>query len=51
MGDAACSAAIIYDRRPIIDYLRRIDDDRLLGMMDLRFMSKPFFFVLARDQV
>jgi hypothetical protein len=43
------SAAIIYDSQPIIDYFRRIDEDRLLGIMDLRSMPQPFFFLLARD--
>jgi hypothetical protein len=43
------SAAIVYDRQPIIDYFRRIDDDRILGIMDLRSMSQPFFFLLLRD--
>ncbi|WP_394892285.1 DUF4334 domain-containing protein [Mesorhizobium sp. AaZ16] len=43
------SAAIVYDRQPIIDYLRRIDDDRVVGLMDMRSMPQPFFFLLARD--
>lgn len=44
------SAAIIYDSQPIIDHIRRIDDGRVLGLMDLRSMPQPFFFLLSRDQ-
>jgi len=44
------SAAVTYARRPITDHLRRIDDDRLLGLMEMRGMEKPYFFLLTRDQ-
>ncbi len=43
------SAAMIYDSKPIIDHFRRIDADRLLGLMDLRPTPQPFFFLLERD--
>lgn len=43
------STAMIYDALPIIDHFRRIDDDRLLGLMDLRQTSAPYFFLLTRD--
>ena len=43
------SAAMIYDQVPIIDVFRRVDTDTLLGLMDLRTMRQPYFFVLARD--
>jgi hypothetical protein len=42
------TAAMVYDHLPIIDVFRRIDDDNLLGVMDLRG-STPYFFALARD--
>jgi hypothetical protein len=42
------TAAMVYDHLPIIDFFRRIDDDNLLGVMDLRG-STPYFFALARD--
>ena len=42
------SAAIVYDRQPIIDHLRRIGDGRLLGLMDMRG-APPFFFLLVRE--
>jgi hypothetical protein len=43
------SAALVYDRLPIIDVLRRVDDDTLLGLMDLRGLPEPYLFVLRRD--
>lgn len=42
------SAAMVYDRLPIIDHFRRIDDTRVLGLMDYRNMPAPFFFLLSR---
>jgi hypothetical protein len=44
------SAAIIYDRIPVIDYLRRIDERHVLGLMDLRSMPLPLLFLLSRDR-
>ena len=43
-----CGAAMIYDRKPIIDHFRKIDDDRVLGLMEMRGMELPYFFVLTR---
>jgi hypothetical protein len=43
------SAAMIYDDQPIIDHFRRIDDDTVLGVMDMRGLAQPFFFLLLRD--
>jgi hypothetical protein len=44
------SAAMIYARKPIIDHFRSIDDDRVLGLMEIRGMERPFFFLLTREQ-
>lgn len=44
------SAAMIYARMPITDHFRRIDDDHLLGLMEMAGMEKPYFFTLTRDQ-
>lgn len=44
------STAMIYDRKPITDHFRRIDNDRLLGLMEMPGMSRPYFFLLTRDQ-
>ncbi|ESR23384.1 DUF4334 domain-containing protein [Lutibaculum baratangense] len=46
---AVASAAMIYDRQPIIDHFRLIDRDRMLGLMDLRGVPEPFFFLLERE--
>jgi hypothetical protein len=43
------SATMIYDSQPINDVFRKIDDDTVLGVMDLRFTPQPFFFVLRRE--
>jgi len=42
------SATMIYDYLPIHDVFRRVDADTLLGLMDLRGVPQPFFFVLRR---
>lgn len=42
------TAAMVYDHLPIIDFFRRVDDDTLLGVMDLRG-SAPYYFVLTKD--
>jgi hypothetical protein len=42
------SAAMIYDALPIVDLFRAIDPDTLLGVMDMRAMDRPFFFLLRR---
>ena len=43
------SAAMIYDRQPIVDHFRRIDAIRLLGLMQTR-SAAPFFFLLTVEQ-
>lgn len=42
--------AMIYDDQPIVDVFRQVDEDTLLGVMDLRGMREPFFFMLDRDR-
>jgi hypothetical protein len=42
------SATMIYDFLPIHDVFRQVDQDTLLGLMDLRGVPQPFFFVLRR---
>jgi hypothetical protein len=44
------SATMIYDFLPIHDVFRSVDDDTRLGLMDLRGMAQPFFFVLRREK-
>ncbi len=40
------SATMVYDHLPINDVFRRVDADTLIGLMDMRGMSAPFFFLL-----
>jgi len=42
------TAAMIYDRQPIVDLFRRVAPGVLLGLMDMRGEA-PFFFVLRGD--
>ena len=43
------SAAMVYDDLPIIDCFRRVDEARVLGLMDYRRTPRPFFFLLTRE--
>jgi hypothetical protein len=43
------SAAMLYDNLPIVDVFRRLDVHTLLGVMDARGISQPFFFTLRRE--
>ena len=42
------TAALLYDALPVVDVFRGIDDGVLLGVMDLRGLDAPFFFVLEK---
>ncbi|MEM8722175.1 MAG: DUF4334 domain-containing protein [Cyanobacteria bacterium P01_G01_bin.39] len=42
------SATMIYDYLPIHDAFRKLDDNTVLGLMDWKGMSQPFFFILKR---
>jgi hypothetical protein len=42
------SATMIYDYLPINDSFRKVDDHTVLGIMDFKDLSQPFFFVLKR---
>ena len=44
------TAAMVYDALPIIDVFRRVDGATVLGLMDLRGLPDPFFFVLRRER-
>lgn len=39
---------MVYDDLPIIDMFRRVDARTVLGVMDMRAMPLPYFFVLRR---
>jgi hypothetical protein len=42
------SAAMIYDQLPIADCFRRVDEDTLIGAMDIRGHERPYVFTLRR---
>lgn len=44
------SATMLYDNLPINDVFHRVDNDTVLGIMDLKGLKQPFFFMLRRDQ-
>ena len=46
--EALASAAMLY-YLPIVDVFRRLDAHTLLGVMDARGISQPFFFTLRRE--
>lgn len=43
------TATMLYDQLPINDVFRQLDDQTVLGAMDLRGLRHPYFFVLRRD--
>ncbi len=44
------TATMIYDDLPIHDVFRRLDAERVIGLMDKRGEEeRPFFFVLSKD--
>ncbi len=43
------SATMIYDHLPVNDVFRKADDNTVMGIMDMKGMSRPFFFVLHRE--
>jgi GXWXG protein/Domain of unknown function (DUF4334) len=44
------TATLVYDQLAILDVFRRIDADSVLGLMDLKGMEQPYFFVLRRTR-
>jgi Domain of unknown function (DUF4334)/GXWXG protein len=42
------SATMLYDYLPINDMFRKVDDNTVLGIMDFKGSTQPFFFVLKR---
>ncbi|MFP5068240.1 DUF4334 domain-containing protein [Pseudonocardia nantongensis] len=43
------SATMCYDDLPIHDVFRKVDDDTVVGAMDLRGLKQPFMFFLRRE--
>ena len=43
------SATMIYDSLPINDVFRKVDEDCVLGAMDMRFTPQPCLFFIKRE--
>jgi len=43
-------ATMAYDQLPINDVFRKLDENTVLGIMDLKGMRDPFFFILRREE-
>lgn len=43
------SATMIYDRLPIHDHFRKIDEHSVMGLMDFKGEKHPYFFMLMRE--
>jgi hypothetical protein len=43
------SASLIYDQQPIMDYFRKVTDDVVVGLGDIKGKPTDFFFHLTRQ--
>lgn len=43
------SATMVYTSKPIQDHFKKIDENMVMGLMDLKGEPKPYFFILERD--
>jgi hypothetical protein len=43
------SATMCYDQLPIHDVFRKLDDNNVLGFMDMKRMERPYVFTLTRE--
>jgi hypothetical protein len=48
MIDGDETAAMVYDKRPIVDYFRRLGNDEVAGMMVVEGHKRRFYFRLRR---
>jgi hypothetical protein len=46
--DGVASAAMVYDDQPIIDHFRKIDENRIMGLMIIRDDERVYAFELTR---
>jgi GXWXG protein/Domain of unknown function (DUF4334) len=46
---SVATATMCYDALPVDDAFRKVDDDTVVGAMDLRGLETPFLFVLRRE--
>ena len=43
------TATMCYDEKPIMDHFAKIDEKRVMGIMDLKGVAEPYIFILERD--
>lgn len=43
------TATMLYDDKAIYDHFAKIDDNTVLGCMDLKGVAQPYFWVMERD--
>lgn len=43
------TASMVYDALPVIDHFRLVDEDTVVGAMDMRGWDRPFMFALHRE--
>jgi hypothetical protein len=44
----AATATMVYDKHPIFDHFRKVDEDLVLGVMDRKGEDVPLYFYLRR---
>lgn len=49
-GESTPTAAMVYDKQPVIDHFKRIDARTVLGVMDRKGDAMPLYFYLRRVQ-
>jgi hypothetical protein len=47
-GGKVC-ASLIYDKQPIMDYFRKVNDNTVIGLGDVKGRPLDFFFHLTRE--
>ena len=43
------TATMCYDKKAILDHFAIIDENRVMGVMDLKGVPEPYVFILERD--
>ena len=43
------TATMCYDEKAILDHFAKIDENRVMGIMDLKGVAEPYIFILERD--
>ncbi len=43
------TATMCYDEKAILDHFAKIDENRVMGVMDLKGVQEPYIFILERD--